>query len=191
MQASVLGSGPVFRTVLAIALAFCGILPAPRPASATSWTVCATGCSFSTIAGALVSATVVNGDTLQLTDAVYGENNLNVTKSLTIAGSGTSPAIGKSSPAGSIFFVSGAVDVTFQNLVVQNGVSTSTDLPGGITSSDQNTRLTLDQVTVRNNRNTPAGQANGGGIHSGGPLTITNSTVISNSAIGGLIGSVG
>lgn len=191
MRTNAPGRPKSVRIALAAALTVLGVLPSASPASATSWTVCASGCTFSTITAALASSTVSSGDTLQLTDAAYGENNLTITKSLTLAGSGTTPAIGKSSPAAPVFVVTGAINVTFQNLIVQNGVSNSSAVAGGITSQGATTSVTLDQVLVRNNRSAAAGAATGGGVHAGGPLTITNSTIFSNSVASGVASDAG
>src|SRR5262249_27019797 len=88
-------AGKALRILAVLALAVLGILPQPPEAhAATTWQVCAAcGAGLNTIAAALANPSVVNGDTLQLTDASYNENSLGISKSLTIFGSNVTPAI--------------------------------------------------------------------------------------------------
>jgi pectin methylesterase-like acyl-CoA thioesterase len=52
--------------------------------AATTWTVCATGCNYSTIQGAVTSA--VSGDTVNVATGTYTEQ-LVIDKNLTLVGS--------------------------------------------------------------------------------------------------------
>ena len=85
---------------------------------------------------------------------------------------------GKSATAGSrIFWIDslspGLIDVTIQNLVLQNGSSRADSLGGGAINNSEN--LTLENVTIKNSVSD-----NGGAIYSTqGRLSLTGSTVIS------------
>ncbi|MFN8532106.1 MAG: Ig-like domain-containing protein [Dehalococcoidia bacterium] len=183
----------VLRRIIAV-LALVALAGLPSPAqvqAATTWTVCPAGCNFATIALALANASVVNGDTIQLTAADYQESDLVVTKNLTFVGVGGTPTVGKASPPQkTVFQVNApATRVQFQNLIIQNGLTGVNGEGAGINASSSLTALTLDGVTVRRNKiNFASSNSVGAGIRAGGPLTLTNSIVVDNHAFaaGGL-----
>jgi hypothetical protein len=53
---------------------------------AASWTVCATGCQFTTVQAAIYAA--ANGDTITILDPVHAEGGIRVYRNVTITGSG-------------------------------------------------------------------------------------------------------
>src|SRR5262245_42242739 len=54
--------------------------------AATTWTVCANGCDYSSIDVALAVPTTLNGDTLAIAAGTYTEPGILVNKSLTLQG---------------------------------------------------------------------------------------------------------
>lgn len=146
--------------------------------------MCPSGCTHTTIALALAAAQ--NGDTIQLPQPSYLENNLKVTKSLSIVGTSASKAaVGVVTGNSPIFVISGTLTVNISNIIIQNGFAFGPNQGAGISTSAGAPRLTLDNVIVRNNTiSNGTAQAYGGGIAAGGPLTITNSIISGNSALG-------
>src|SRR5262245_7500657 len=82
------GEAPMPRLLLGLVC-----LAAPAVASAaTTWTVCSSGCDFATMQSALLSGSVVSGDTLHVKAGTITESTGTVimSKSLTITGDGAS-----------------------------------------------------------------------------------------------------
>jgi hypothetical protein len=153
----------------------------------TSFTVCASGCDFSSIQTAIDN--VSSGDTLNLAAETFTES-ISINKSLTIQGAGSENTIIQAASVPNIatsrvVTVAPGVTVTIENITIRNGKAAGTD-GGGILSDGS---LTLKNCTVSNNSSYfGAGIANGIGV-----MNINNSTVISNIASdsGGGIGNNG
>ena len=101
---------------------------------AESYTVCSSGCDYTTIQGAISAAS--DGDTIQIQAGTYCENNLRIEgKSLTIEGVGTvdgCPAVTIDGEAEHrVFLIQGssATDTCLDNLYICNG-HTITDSKG-------------------------------------------------------------
>jgi pectin methylesterase-like acyl-CoA thioesterase len=54
--------------------------------AATTWTVCASGCNYTSIKAAIAAATTRNGDTVAIAAGTYTEAGIAVNKSLTFQG---------------------------------------------------------------------------------------------------------
>ncbi|MEL7120433.1 MAG: hypothetical protein AAFO07_13365, partial [Bacteroidota bacterium] len=97
--------------------------------NAQDLTVCASGCDHTTIAAAITAAT--SGDVIEVRDAVHTEDNINITKSVTIQGLGRNQTIiqGAASFAAAddeVFRMSSSgVSVTFKDFTIQNGQALS------------------------------------------------------------------
>lgn len=166
----------------------------PSVVRAATYTVCATGCDFTTIGAAVTAAAA--GDTINVQSGSYTETNIQVNKNLTITGAGATSTIVQAATdegiaSGRVFTIDPGVTVTIENMLVRNGnVTTVPAHGGGIYNAGT---LTLNNVTVSGNRATgpnlgaDGGEAFGGGIYNAdtGTLTLNNSTVSGNTATGG------
>ena len=103
------------------------LLAGPGGRAATV-TVCASGCDFSTIQGAVNGAAA--GDTLDLAAETFFEN-VSVAKDLTIQGAGPLVTVVDGGAAGSVFTVDGAA-VAIRGLTARNGVALD---GGGVAAS--------------------------------------------------------
>ena len=119
-------------------------------------------------------ALAASNDSLQVAAATYKEN-LTITLSLTIAGSGASKTIIDGGAANTVITISNAnADVTISKVTIQDGLS-DLNSSGGIYN---NGTLTISSSTISGNLATASGD--GGGIFNAGRLTINNSTVSGN-----------
>ncbi|MDM8521432.1 Calx-beta domain-containing protein [Anaerolineales bacterium HSG6] len=86
--------------------------------------------------------------------------------------------------AGRVITIDGSVDVLLENLYVTNGKLTSNIPGGGIYVNNAN--LTISGSTIYSNAVSGGLSANGGGLYnnSNNQITLTNSTVMSNTATG-------
>lgn len=169
--------------VLCLALLAFALVPAPK-AHAASWTVCTSGCDFTSLSTAIAAGTTVNGDIITVMDAVRTEFNINVTKDLTIRGQGMNNTIvqANASPnivTASVFIIGAGRTVVIENMTIQNGGRLGSTNGGGIYVNGAN--LTLNNLTLRDNN------ANvGGGLYSccnaAYTVTLNNSFVLTNSA---------
>jgi fibronectin type 3 domain-containing protein len=160
-----------------------------------------------TLRGAIAAA---NADTGTATDTiVLGSNTYNLTQSvgeLSITNSTHSLIIegqGSSGPNATIidqqfidrvFEIAANVNVTFEDLEITGGTATN-DGNGGVSQSSGGGILSfgtvdLENVAVINNKsqNSTTGVGTGGGIFATGPVTINQSLISGNSAIGGTAG---
>jgi hypothetical protein len=150
--------------------------------AATTWTVCASGCDYSSIKAAIAAATTRDGDTVAITAGTYTEAGIAVNKSLTLQGEHAASTIvqAATSPntaADRVFTIARGVTVTIRELTIRYGVAPSA-WPGGGGLGSSGT-LTLITSTVSGNDATI-----GGGLYSYGTVTLTNSTISGNSASG-------
>jgi predicted outer membrane repeat protein len=156
--------------------------------AATTWTVCASGCDYSSIKAAIAAPTTLNGDTLAIGAGTYTEAGIRVTKSLTLQGENTVSTIVQAATtlgttSNRVFFIPRGVTVTLQALTIRHGHAVEDygdgHYGGGLYNEGT---LTLTQSTISHNT---AGHGNGGGLANFGTLTLTQSTVSHNTAGGG------
>jgi pectin methylesterase-like acyl-CoA thioesterase len=120
-----------------------------RQAAAANWTVCATGCSFTTIQKAINSPTVHSGDTIKIRAGTYVENvtipgtNPNALLSLTLYGAGEGATKIDGGAAGTTLYVNSGLTVTISDLTVTNGKAYPASGIVNLVST-----LTLEKVTV-------------------------------------------
>src|SRR5882724_8997261 len=152
--------------------------------AATTWTVCASGCDYSSIKAAIAAPTTVDGDTLAIAAGTYTEPGITVTKSLTLQGEDRATTIvqAAASPGTApdrVFTIPNGVTVTLQALTIRYGHA---NFGGGLANGGT---LTLIHSTVSGN-----GASAGGGLSNSyyGTLTLTHSTVSSNRAAAGAAG---
>jgi hypothetical protein len=150
-------------------------------------TVCASGCSATTIAAAIAAANSAGGDTISVTDAFHSEANITLDRDLTIQGQGASNTTVDGGHLGRVFTISTGVTATIQNLTIQNGYAVGGG-GGGILNLGI---LTVNNSTITGNSTTYIG---GGifdegvfihGVPNPGELTINGSTISGNSAEAG------
>jgi hypothetical protein len=144
-----------------------------RAQAATTWTVCAIGCTYTNIKAAIAAPTTLNGDTLAIAAGTYTEPGISVDKSLTLQGAGaTSTFVQAAATRGAandrVFSIPSSVTVTLQDLTIRYGHAVE---GGGIRNSGT---LTLSQCTVSDNRATERG---GGLFNYAGTLPPKHSTV--------------
>src|SRR5262249_44766017 len=147
--------------------------------AATTWTVCASGCDYTSIQAAIAASTTVDGDTLALAAGTYTEAGITLGKSLTLQGEGASTTIAQAAASrvaasAGVFIIAAGVTATLQDLTIRYGHPIG-GAGGGIYNAGT---LTLTHSTVRGNTATSVG----GGIYNAGTLTLTRSTVRSNTA---------
>jgi hypothetical protein len=150
-----------------------------RAQAATTWTVCASGCDYSSIKAAIAAPTILNGDTLALAAGPHTEAGITVNKSLTLQGegAGTTMVQAATTPGKArdrVFTIGSGVTVTIRDLTIRYGMARSYPGGGGLYNAGT---LTLTDCTIRNN-----GATYGGGLYNAGTLTLTNSTVHDNGA---------
>jgi hypothetical protein len=175
--------------------------------AATTWTVCASGCDYTSIKAAIAAPTTVNGDTLAIAAGTYTEAGIIVDKSLTLQGEKASTTIVQAAEAPNtatdrVFTITSGVAATLQALTIRHGRTTGDG--GGIWNSGT---LTLTNMTIRGNRAYSGGgianqnrqytsiltminttlsgntaELDGGGLYSLGVLIVMNATINGNTA---------
>ncbi len=131
-----------------------------------------------TIAHAIAQA--ASGDTIRVAAAIYVEN-LNIGKSLTITGAGTSTTVVDGGGVTTVVTISsGTATVSLSELTIRNGRSCA---GGGISNIGV---LTVNESTISGNRVFQSGICDslGAGLANAGKATISNSTISGNSATG-------
>ncbi|MEM6772901.1 MAG: right-handed parallel beta-helix repeat-containing protein, partial [Bacteroidota bacterium] len=162
---------------------------------AETLTVCASGCDYVTIEGAVNLA--VSGDTIDIQAGTFTESDIFIAENLTIRGQGPTLTIVQaadrpSAANGRVFFVEGEFTVSIENLTVRHGVAVGSDNNGGRIQIDCGplTDVQLVNLIVSDNY---AGDE-GGGIHSfgsGGSISLTNCIISDNEANGNAPNSLG
>jgi len=149
-------------------------------------TVCASGCSYTTISAAITNAAA--DDTIIISAGTYTEAGLTIGKNLTITGAGSGTDINNSTiiqahetkglATDRVFKIeTTATDVTIEKITVRYGkIDAADDHGGGIANYGV---LNLKNCTVTDNETS---QSNGGGVFNDGILTMTNCTVANNKA---------
>jgi hypothetical protein len=173
---------------LALSLGF-----APRVPAATTWTVCASGCDYTSIKAAIAARTTRNGDTLAIGAGTYTEARITVNKSLTLRGDGAADTIVQAATtpnttSGRVFTIASGVSVTIRGLTIRYGSVSEEGYPHSYGGGLENWgTLTLSDSIIRGNSVLYAG----GGLFNGfGTLMLTNSTVSGNSVSGGTGGGL-
>jgi hypothetical protein len=142
----------------------------------------ATACA--TIGAAVTKAN--DDDTIQIAAGTYAENDIAISKRLTLNGADAATTIVDGGQNGRVFLL--AADSTLRHLTIQNG-RTPEDSNifisggGGVRVGSGVTAL-LQHVIIQNNA-TSGSSGLGGGIFTTGNLTIDQSQIISNTAEGG------
>jgi hypothetical protein len=156
-----------------------------RAQAATTWTVCAGGCDYTSIKAAIATPTTRDGDTLALAAGTYTEAGITVDKSLTLQGEAAATTIVQAATTPNtatdrVFTIARGVTVTILELMIRYGVTPSS-WPGGGGLYNQGTLTLIDSI-IRSNA-----ASQGGGIenNSYGTLTLIHSTVRGNVATGG------
>ena len=157
-------------------------------------TVCASGCDETSISNAISAAS--SGDIIDIQDAVHTENNISITKNLTIQGQGqtTTTIQGHADPTmandGVFKILTTGLTVIFKNITIQNGYaktggSSTLENGGGVRiSCDASTNVSFENVTISNNK---CDGSRGGGVYitgSSGTVSFLNCVISNNEAIG-------
>ena len=172
---------------------------APQAALAADYTVCASGCSFTSIQAAIDDGGTVAGDTITVTGAEHTELGITVSKDLTIQGQGATSTIvqadaSHNTASDRVFWVNSGVTATIKDMTIRHGrvVNGSTNVGGGGIYSAGT--LTLQRVVIDKNRiygtnglapDGNAGRGRGGGLFNGGTMIVEDSTISNNWAQGG------
>jgi pectin methylesterase-like acyl-CoA thioesterase len=61
--------------------------------AATTWTLCASGCDYTSIKAAIAAPTTLDGDTLAIGAGIYTEAGITVDKNLTLQGEAAATTI--------------------------------------------------------------------------------------------------
>jgi hypothetical protein len=181
-----------FRNLFAIAIvAAVTVLAAPALQAATL-TVCASGCDYSSIQGAVNAAS--SGDVLSLSPETFTEGDILIDKNLTLETSSGRATVDGDDES-SVFEIEEDAVVRLEDLTVENatyailinhGITTlstvyvngdgvTTTTYGGIVNYSTGELLIKDSSVVQNNVSIL-----GGGINNFGILEIENSTLIGN-----------
>mgnify|MGYP001816125369 CR=1 FL=1 len=149
-------------------------------ALAATLTVCPSGCSHTTIQGAVSAA--FPGDTIQILSSTHTEGDIFLTKDITVEGFGAALTIvqAHASPGVAtvpVFIVTGGSDVVIRSLVNRHGDGNN---GGGVYIQDGT--LTLEDVNVMHNT-----ASSGGGVFVSATATLRTSgaTINYNTADGG------
>lgn len=162
--------------MLLCVLAFC-LTPTSPSYAATTYTVCASGCDYTTIQAAISAAS--SGDIISIEAGTYSESDIDVNQNLTIQGQGATSTIVDGGGSGTVFTIDANFTVTLQSMTIQNGYAIN---DGGGIYNDGGT-VTLSQSTLLGNS---AGGIGGGIFNaSASMLTISQSTLSGNSATDG------
>ncbi len=169
---------PIAALLCALALLCQGM---PQAAvRATSITVCASGCDFTTLQAAIDSPSLPAGGIIEIQDAVHTEAGIQVTKDVQIRGQGAivQAHAEPEQVRQRVFHIEQGVQATLSDMTIRHGNPRSeSEAGGGILN---NGTLRLENVIVTRN----SGSA-GGGIHSDGSLTLVNCLVSDNVSRGG------
>ena len=164
--------------VAGLSLAFVGTSATIAGDSGTTWTVCSSGCDFTSIQDAITSA--ADEDTISIHAGTYYESNLKIEgKSLTIQGAGAGTTIIDAQSNHRCLEIHGSdtSDTTISGLTLQNGdtVSSGTEWNGG--GIWINSDATIQNVEIKN----CTAYNYGGGIYMvGASPSISNCNVTAN-----------
>jgi predicted outer membrane repeat protein len=196
------------RVVFLLALAL-SLGCVTRSRAATTWTVCASGCHYTSIKAAIAAPTTGDGDTLAIAAGTYTEPGIVVNKRLTLQGEEAATTIVQAAATRGtapdrVFTIASGVTATLTDLTIRCGRVFGRNYPaylgGGLYNGGP---LTLSHCIIRGNTAASAGGlyndytgtltlshstvrdntagSYGGGLY-GGPLTLTHSTISGNTA---------
>jgi hypothetical protein len=152
------------------------------PAQARTFTVCPSGCEFTTIAAALQEAG--DGDVVTVGEGIYA-GGVAIDKNIDLRGAGRDKTTIQGTSEASVIRVGTRANVAIEGVTITGGGGSSTRLGatggGGILNEGE---LTLSDSVVRGNT---VANGEGGGIysHASKPLTIRNSVIEANQATDG------
>lgn len=176
-------------TALMIAILLSSALPTLATADAyvvvggNLFTVCASGCDFTSIQDAIDDAGTAAGDTIQVNDPVHTEPGIVVDKDLVIQGLGTDATIVQAAEvAGTaldrVFAVMTGSIVTIRDMTIRYGATIAAG--GGLHNAGD---LTLERCVITDNRVTGGSLSEGGGLRSkDGKIAIYDCTIKNNSS---------
>jgi hypothetical protein len=100
--------------------------------AAATWTVCASGCAYTSIEAAIAAPTTLNGDTLEIVAGTYTEPGINVSKSLTLQGESAATTIVQAATTlntahDGVFIISCGTTVVLQELTIRHGTNGGLD----------------------------------------------------------------
>lgn len=178
---------PILRLLLVVffLLAMFAFLPA-LAVQASTWTVCTSGCDYTTIASAISNASTVNGDTIVISDTVHTEHSVYINKSLTITGLGRDSTIWQAaaSPSASNNYLLHTYfdkNVTLRNMTLRHGGSQNLFIAWSTMSFLGS--ATLDNLLVtKNYTNLTGDSTQGGAIGTQEAMTVTNCIISENIA---------
>jgi len=125
---------------------------------------------------------VSNGGTVYIASGIYNENNIQITKNMTILGANQQNTIINGTNSGTIFTITPGVKATISKLTLTQGkISVYTSGMGGAITNYGT--LTLTNSTLQNNTAIYVA----GGIYNWGTLTIINCTLQKNTATKSII----
>ena len=147
---------------------------------ATSYTVCASSCDFSSIQTAIDSVNA--GDTLELAAETFTES-ITIDKDLSIQGTGSESAVIQAAAvpgvaSNRVVNILDGINVKIQGLKIRFGVAPGDMARLGAGIYNGYSTLEISEVSIEENIGADAG----GGIFNRGSLTITNSSFYGNSA---------
>lgn len=158
--------------------------------------VCATAGGACTLRAAIQEANALAGaDTIKLRPVKYflslegrdedaaATGDLDITGSLKIIGTGTGPSAVNGGSLDRVFHVIGAIEVTFENLVIQNGLANAVG-GGGVLNAGGKVRVS--RCSVVDNLAFGTFVVDGGGIYSADPgnsLSLVASSVSNNAVL--------
>ena len=172
----------IAAVVAGLSLAFVGTSATIAGDSGTTWTVCSSGCDFTSIQDAITSA--ADEDTISIHAGTYYESNLKIEgKSLTIQGAGAGTTIIDAQYNHRCLEIHGSdtSDTTISGLTLQNGdtVSSGTEWNGG--GIWINSDATIQNVEIKD----CTAYNYGGGIYMvGASPSISNCNVTANASNG-------
>jgi acetyltransferase-like isoleucine patch superfamily enzyme len=165
--------------------------------SPITWTVCSSGCDYTTIAAAIGDANP--GDTIKILGTVHTESGIAVAKTLTIEGQAAANTAVDGNHSGTIFTVGAGISAAFRNLTIRNAsgtnggafyneghltisncvISGNTADYGAVARNSSTGTISVSNTTISQNH----ANAFGGAFYNYGELAITGSTISNNSAI--------
>lgn len=184
---------------LVLALVF-GLLQTSQT-TATEYSVCSSGCDYTTIAAALSAAS--SGDIIDIQEAIHTEAAIEISKDITIQGKGQNSTVVQAAATQGIatdgvFEVSAGYTVIFKDFTIKNGnakaptgLSNNNDGGGVYIACNASSNVSFTRMTITNNR---ADNDIGGGVFingTSGTVSFTDCVISANEANYGDSGAKG
>jgi hypothetical protein len=162
--------------------------PTPTPAPPT-FSVCASGCDFTTIQAALDDPGTTAGSTIEVNDPIHTEDDIVVEKNVTIQGQGPDDTIVQAHEdvelsTGRVFAVTEGATVTIRRMTIRHGnpdweprIGFVRRNGGGVANRGT---LTLEDVVIRDN----IASKGGGIVNSRATMTLIRCSIIDNETNG-------